>query len=140
MSATLPANDPHTLVSQAALAKGPAGLPLVGNILELMPDPLGFLLRMANEYGSLARYRLGSVMMNQVSHPDGVQRVLLDNNHNYFKGDHWEAMRQVNGKGLITSEGNFWLSQRRLMQPSFHRQRIAGFAGNMVRRAQEMLA
>jgi cytochrome P450 len=139
MSTTLPANDRKNLAAPAALAKGPAGRPLIGSILEIMPDPAGFLLRMAHEYGSLARYRLGSLTMNQVNHPAGVQHVLLDNNHNYFKGNNWEAMRQVSGNGLLTSEGNFWRSQRRLMQPAFHRQRIAGFAGIIVRRAQDML-
>jgi cytochrome P450 len=140
MSATLPVNDRQNRVSRAALANGPAGLPLVGSTLEVMADPVGFLLRMAHEYGSLARYRLGSMTMNQVNHPAGVQRVLLDNKHNYDKGDNWEAMRQVAGNGLLTSEGSYWLSQRRLMQPAFHRQRIAGFAGIMLRRTQEMLA
>ena len=139
MSTTLPVNDRRNLASRAALANGPAGLPFVGNILEFMPNPLGFLLRMANEYGALARFRLGGVTANQVNHPDGVQRVLLDNNHNYYKGDNWEPLRQVGGNGLFTSEGNFWLSQRRLMQPAFHRQRIAGFSGIMVGRAREML-
>jgi cytochrome P450 len=91
---------------------------------------------------SMARWRVTGWQrtMNQVNHPDGVQHVLLDNNHNYYKGNNWEPMRQVAGNGLFTSEGNFWLSQRRLMQPAFHRQRIAGFAGLMVRRTQEMLA
>jgi cytochrome P450 len=118
---------------------GPRGQFLLGSINDFRRDQLGFILRMAREYGAVARYRLGNVTLNQVNHPDGVQRILQENNHNYIKGDYFDPVRQVARQGLFTSEGAHWLRQRRLMQPAFHRQRIAGFADVMVRQTQRML-
>ncbi len=119
---------------------GPAGQPLLGNTLQFQRDPLGFLLRMAADYGDVARYRLGNVTFHQVNHPDGAQRILQDNHHNYIKGDLFDILRQFAGYGLFTSEGELWLRQRRLMQPAFHRRRIAGFGEIMTGRTLDMLA
>lgn len=119
---------------------GPHGNLVLGNTLQLQRDPLAFLMRAAAEYGDVARYRLGNVTFYQINHPDGAQRILQDNHHNYIKGDLFDIIRQLAGYGLFTSEGDLWLRQRRLMQPSFHRRRIAGFAEVMTRRTLEMLA
>jgi cytochrome P450 len=43
------------------------------------------------------------------------------------------------GQGLVTSEGSLWLKQRRLMQPTFHRQKIAAFAALMTDCTLQML-
>lgn len=119
---------------------GPAGLPLLGNNVQFQRDSLGFLMRAAAEHGDVARYRLGNVTFHQVNHPDGAQRILQDNYHNYIKGDLFDILRQFAGSGLFTSEGPLWLRQRRLMQPAFHRRRIAGFGEIMTGRTLDMLA
>jgi cytochrome P450 len=118
---------------------GPRGHFLLGSISEFSRDSLGFLMRVNREYGDMARIRLGTITLNMVIQPEGVQRILQDNNHNYIKGDYFDPVRQVGGNGLFTSEGPHWLRQRRLMQPAFHRQRIAGFAELMVRQSEFML-
>ncbi|MBA2269067.1 MAG: cytochrome P450 [Chthoniobacterales bacterium] len=69
---------------------------------------------------------LGSQRYCLLSHPDHVRHVLQDNNRNYVKG--YGKVRVLLGNGLVLSEGSFWWRQRRLMQPVFHRQRLAGFA------------
>ena len=119
---------------------GPAGMPVIGNTLQFQRDPLGFLMRTAADYGDVARYRLGNITFYQINHPDGVQRVLQDNHHNYVKGDLFDIIRRVAGDGLFTSEGALWQRQRRLMLPAFHRRRIAGFGEIMTGRTLDMLA
>jgi cytochrome P450 len=85
--------------------------------------PHTFFLRTALQHGGVAQ--LGRPDRLLVSHPDGIQHVLLDNQHNYIKGKYAERLRLLIGNGLPVSDGAPWLRQRRLMQPAFHRQRLA---------------
>ncbi len=72
-----------------------------------------------------------------VSHPDHVRHVLQHNPGNYAKG--YDKLRALLGNGLVLNEGESWLRQRRLMQPAFHRRRIARFADVVVAETGEML-
>ena len=63
-----------------------------------------------------------------VAHPDGVKRILQENHANYLKSQDYQLLKGLLGNGLVTSEGELWLRQRRLIQPAFHRQRVAEFA------------
>ncbi|MEO0565561.1 MAG: cytochrome P450, partial [Chloroflexota bacterium] len=65
--------------------------------------------------------------------------VLQTNNRNYIKGPLMDKVRTAAGNGLFTSEGDFWRRQRRLMQPGFHRQRIATFGGIMVEETDALI-
>ena len=117
---------------------GPRGNILLGNMLEFRRDPLTFLQSAAREYGPVVRGRFANQFFYMVSDPDAVQRILQDRYRQYVKGKFFEPVRLLIGNGLASSEGAFWLRQRRLMQPEFHRQRIAAFAETMVRRADIM--
>ncbi|HSW32755.1 MAG TPA: cytochrome P450 [Steroidobacteraceae bacterium] len=64
-----------------------------------------------------------------VHHPDDVKRVMVTNHRNYTKGVGMDRVRLLLGNGLITSEGEFWRRQRRMMQPAFHRKVVERFAG-----------
>jgi cytochrome P450 len=118
---------------------GPRGNPVVGSMFEFQRDRLGFILKLALRYGDVVKYRLANLSLYQVNHPEGVQRILQENNHNYIKGTSFDLIRYFAGNGLFTSEGEFWLRQRRQMQPVFHRQRLAGFGELMTRLTLEML-
>jgi cytochrome P450 len=75
-----------------------------------------------------------------VVHPEGVKHVLQDNARNYSKDTfQYNLLSSITGRGLLTSDGDFWLRQRRLAQPAFHRQRIAAFAELMTGYAEAML-
>jgi cytochrome P450 len=63
-----------------------------------------------------------------INHPDDIKRVLLGNHRNYTKGEGMDRVKILLGNGLMTSEGDFWRRQRRIMQPSFHRRVIDQFA------------
>ncbi len=59
-----------------------------------------------------------------INHPDDVKRVLLSNHRNYTKGEGMDRVKILLGNGIMTSEGDFWRRQRRMMQPAFHRRVI----------------
>jgi cytochrome P450 len=116
----------------ARLPEGPVGKPVIGSMLDFRRDPLAFLAGAAAEYGPVVRVRIANQYLFQINDAGAVQTVLQEKYRSYVKGRVFEPMRLLLGNGLATSEGSFWLRQRRLMQPEFHRQRIAAFAETMV--------
>jgi cytochrome P450 len=125
--------------SSPRIATGPRGHLLLGILPAARKDVLGFLREATRQYGDVVRYRLGTMTAHLIVHPDGVRQVLADNAKNYTK-DHfsYRLVSRVAGNGLLTSQGSFWLRQRRLAQPAFHRQRIAAMAEGMTRTAAEV--
>lgn len=71
-------------------------------------------------------------------HPDHIRDVLVVNAHKFKKGRALQRAKAVLGEGLLTSEGEFHLRQRRMIQPAFHRNRIAEYAHTMVEHAAKM--
>src|SRR5208283_3075399 len=63
-----------------------------------------------------------------VNHPDDIKHVLLSNHRNYTKGEGMGQVKLLLGNGIMTSEGDFWRRQRRMMQPCFHRRVIDRFS------------
>ncbi|WP_341721057.1 cytochrome P450 [Micromonospora sp. FIMYZ51] len=104
-------------------------------------DQLGFLTRLVRERGDVVRLRLLGVPLVMVNHPEGVQRVLVDNATNYDKETSlYRTVRPVLRNGLIGAVGGqAWHRQRRLMQPSFHRPKTAAFVANMTDETGAML-
>jgi enediyne biosynthesis protein E7 len=82
------------------------------------------------QYGDI--YRVFSpargVFNTVINHPDTIKRVLLSNHRNYTKGLGMDRVKILLGNGIMTSEGDFWRRQRRMMQPSFHRRVIEQFS------------
>src|SRR5256884_7557037 len=102
-------------------------------------NPLEFFTKVAREYGDVAGLRVLNFKTVFINHPDLIEEVLVTNARKYSKGRVLRANRHVFGEGLLTSEGDFWLRQRRLAQPAFHRARIASYAATMVEYTQRML-
>ena len=129
---------PHAgAISRPALvAPGPRG-PL--SALRMIRKPLEAIGADWRRYGDVVRYRLGTMQVFLVVHPDGVNHVLQENHRNYVKSVDYQILKRVLGEGLLTSEGPLWLRQRRLMAPMFHRQRIAEFGATMVDSTLKML-
>jgi cytochrome P450 len=122
------------------LKTNPAGSPIIGSIREFQKDRLGFLLRLRQEHGDIAHFRLFNSDIYLLSRPDMIKQVLVDHHRRYYKGRAYQRIRFALGNGLLTSEGDFWLRQRRLVQPAFHRKNLDKLPPIMTDAAQEMLA
>ena len=105
----------------------------------LNDSPLEYFSKLAREYGDVAGIRILNFKTIFINHPDTIEEALVTNARKYTKGRVLRANRHVFGEGLLTSEGEFWLRQRRLVQPAFHRARIASYAAAMVEYTQRML-
>lgn len=120
---------------------GPPGQLLLGNLAPFGRDVLGFFERCARDYGDMVPLRLARWPALFLNHPDHFETVLLAENRNFIKHTFfWRHVTEIFGKGLVTNEGAPWLRQRRLMQPAFHRERIAGYGDIMVEYSERMLA
>jgi cytochrome P450 len=124
----------------ATLPPGPRGHWLSGSLPDFRRDRLDFLSRCAREYGDIVGLRLGPRRVFLVNHPDAIEEVLVTQARNFTKHFALRLNPLVLGKGLLTSEGDFWLRQRRLAQPAFQRSRITAYGAVMVGYTERMLA
>ena len=104
--------------------------------LAMARDRLGTLVRLAREHGDVASLTIVGRPIVLLSHPDLVRDVLVTHNRTFAKGRGLEQAKRLLGNGLLTSEGEFHLRQRRLVQPAFHRERIAGYGSVMASYAE----
>lgn len=123
------------------LPPGPRRLNPLRDTLAFQRTPLEFITELTSQYGDIAQFRLLNMPVIVINHPDHVRRVLQENHKNYDKDALlFQAARPLLGDGLVTSVGGEkWLRERRLVQPAFHRQRLAGFANIMTRLIEETL-
>ena len=108
------------------------GRAILGVWRDYLRDPTVFLEKAARDCGDVARFRLVHHSAYLLSHPDWIENVLVTNQANFTKSRMLERARVLLGDGLLTSEDDFHCRQRRLVQPAFHRDRLAGYAASMV--------
>lgn len=119
---------------------GPRGLPLLGNILQM--GNKGIIERyaaMQQEFGPIVGLKLGPMNAYVLFDPELVHHVLVKNPKNYIKGIGYDGFRLLVGNGLVTSDGDVWRRQRRLMQPPFTPTAVVQFAAMMADVTQRML-
>jgi len=108
-----------------ALTRCPVSLSTIA--LAFSRHPTEFLTRMAREHGDVVRIPVGQEQIHLLAHPDDVRDVLVTNHRNFKKGRALERAKILLGDGLLTSEGESHLRQRRLMLPSFHGERMRAY-------------
>ncbi len=123
----------QNIATAAKIIPAVPGRPFIGSLREFQRNPLGFSLEVTQNYGDIVRMTLLGEESIFVNDPDAIQHVLQTNARNYDKQTmDYQLLYPLVGRGLLTSDGDTWLRQRRLMQPAFHRQRIASLGQMMV--------
>lgn len=119
---------------------GPGGYRLLASARSIQRDPLQFLTELTRTYGDIAFIRFLVWPVYVVNHPDFIKQVLQEHHRSYNKDNFdYRLLRPLLGKGLLTNDGASWLQQRRLIQPTFHRQRLAAFGSPMIEATLAML-
>jgi cytochrome P450 len=130
-------------MSDSSPQKFPPGPPpnLIRSLFGAMQqNPLDYFTAMAQEYGDVSGMRIGKFRSLFINHPDLIEDVLVNNSRKYHKGRILQANKYLFGEGLLTSEGDFWLRQRRLAQPAFHRARVSAYATTMAEYTEQLIA
>jgi cytochrome P450 len=141
----------ETASSAAAVAPGPRGAPLVGSALDLKRDFLGTFHRAMLEHGDVVRFVIGPSkperlrrIVHGVFHPDAVQLVLAPTSGQFDKhidaNPVYREVRDFVGDGLLTSEGETWRRQKRMVQPLFTHKRVASYVPMMAEEAMAVTA
>ncbi len=111
---------------------GPKGNLLTGNAHDFFTDRLGTLTRGREEFGDVVAYRIGPMRGVVVSRPELIEEVLVHKAKSFKKDVMSHMLHPATGDGIFLSEGEFWKRQRRMVTPTFHKQKIALYADVMV--------
>ena len=125
----MPARSFHSIPS-------PREIPFIGSVHRRFGGPLDFFRDLKENLGDAARFTLFNERFILFSDPALVNEVLVTKQHSFRKGKALEGARVFLGNSLLVSEGEEHTRQRRLIQPAFHRGRIAGYAQIMAEKAR----
>ncbi|MFF3559632.1 cytochrome P450 [Streptomyces sp. NPDC002574] len=120
-----------------SVPRAPGRLPLLGHALPLARSPLAFVTSL-RESGDLVRVDIGTLPVYFVNSFELAHEVMVAKASSFEKGRFFDRLRDLVGNGLATADAQTHRVHRRLMQPMFHRDRIAGYARLMSDQAQQM--
>ena len=106
---------------------GPQGLELAKVIYGRFRDPVRLMQKLHRDHGPIVGIRLGKMSQILVNDPGMIRHVLSENAQNYTKGFGYGFMQELVGQGLLTSDGDLWRKQRRLVQPVMTKDRVKGY-------------
>ena len=99
---------------------GPKAKTPLGHLFAIRRDVVGFLTKVAAEYGDIAYFTVGPIEVVLLNHPDYIREVLQTSIRNFVKGRPLHLAKRLLGEGLLTSEGDFHARQSRIVQPALH--------------------
>ena len=83
-------------------------------------DLLNWMADQSKQFGDVYRASIYGTNVYVVNEPQYADYILRENWQNYKKGQAIKRVALLLGNGLMVSEGSFWKSQRRMIQPAFH--------------------
>lgn len=128
--------QPEHFLGTPATAPGPLGPQMLKSMGSIRSDPLAYLDQVWRKHGDIAQFPIPRPPSYLVNSPAGVRHVLVDNARNYGKSTiQYRALSLVTGEGLLTSDGEVWRGQRRVMQPAFHHSALETVGDHVARAA-----
>lgn len=110
---------------------GPPGVPIFGNAIRYSRDPFLFFKEVLAEYGEFAHHQSLRTHFYLTYSPELIEHVLVRNAKNYLKDPFLRNWKLIFGEGLLTAESDHWRRERRVIQPAFHRDRLARYHVDM---------
>ncbi len=119
---------------------GPPRTAALSLLRKVIWDRIGLMTSAADRYGDAVRMAVGPMALYFFNHPEHAKHVLTDNSANYHKGFGLAQAKRALGDGLLTSEGELWRKQRKVIQPVFQHKRLAAHADVIAGEAAKLVA
>ncbi|MCE7007547.1 cytochrome P450 [Kibdelosporangium philippinense] len=113
-------------------------VPGLGHALALARGPMRFIQGLRAQ-GDVVTFYLGTTPIHQINSPELIRRVLVTDAHRFGRGQIFAKARQLFGDGLATADEPAHMRQRRIMQPAFHRDRMAAYVDIMRSEMREFV-
>ena len=133
-----PSNTNMETITATQTPPGPKGNLVLRPPFDLRNKTHFFIEWMADKYGDISRAKAGPFNFVFLAKPEYIEHMFLTRDV-YVKMNEGSQLKYLLGNGLLTSEGEFWLKQRRLMQPLFHKQRLQGFVQKIADATNAMM-
>ena len=130
---------PRLVAPRRAGSEAPPAHWLVGHLPDMKRDLLGFYERCERDFGAVVPLRLYNVPFYLVNDPEWIRRILVTDDALFVKPTGLQAVKPLLGEGLVCSDGEYWRTQRALMQPSFHKKMVDGYAGAVTECTRTLL-
>ncbi|HEY6293298.1 MAG TPA: cytochrome P450 [Terriglobia bacterium] len=126
-------------MSAAKRPPGPKGHFLLGVLREIREEDVKYATRMARQYGDIVFFKVVNIPTYLVSHPRYIEEILVTNYRNFIKAIYLRESRALFGDGLLTSDGDTWVRERRMGQRAFRHEHIDTYAGTIVSYTERLL-
>ncbi len=118
-------------------------IPRLKNIarqLDMGKEPIRSLMHNRRAFGEMYSMYLGPLQVVVSTLAESAQHALKKNHKNYKRSPIVDMLKDQIGNGLLTADGAYWLQQRRLIQPAFHKKRLAELSLIMQQETQTHLS
>lgn len=127
------------VINKSKLPPGPKPIIPFGLLFSFRKDSIGFLRKIAKEYGDIVHFKIGPIRLVLLNHPVFIKEVLSTQHSNFIKGRPLKMTKELLGEGLLTSEGEFHKRQSQIIQPVFHRKMLESYAIEMTNCISELM-
>ena len=115
------------------------GRPITGYLKEFQADKFTMQMSMLKKMGSIYKFNVGRHEIIYLAEPTYIRHILQTNYKNYVKNFFYDELKVILGKGLVTSEGEYWRKHRKMIQPAIHHKQIRQFQEIMVDSTKKLI-